>query len=433
LSYLQVNDTPMNEHYLHLLWRTKRLPMHLLRTIDNEELRILHVGFYNTASGPDFFNGRIELGGLQHSGNIEMHVRSSDWYAHGHQFDEAYNNVILHVVYEHDKLVFIEGIPIPTLELKQYIDEMHFRKTMEFANRETPVACAAQLDDCPPPVIWNQVEAALFRRLERKKAQLSDLAAAIGTDPRKVLFHAIAQAFGMKTNRLPFEELAHRIPFDRIIKSRRDQVESIVFGTSGLLQQPVKDTYQQELATEWNYQSKRLNVHAASAHSWHFKGCRPAGFPTLRLAQFAAFIERMDWSAEFWELPAKALKTTLEAALTAQPSDYWIAHYDFGKERAAKQAAGMGLSTAHVILINSVVPFLWWLSDFALVPAYREKAVELLELLPAEKNALLAGWKENGLFANSAAESQGLIELKNEFCNRKQCLNCKIGMQLLKR
>lgn len=423
----------MNEHYLHLLWRTKRLPMHLLKTIDNKAIRILHIGFYNTASGPDFFNGRIEIDGLQHSGNIEMHVRSSDWYAHGHQLDEAYNNVILHVVYEHDRLVFVEGIEIPTLELKQFIDEQHFRQTMAFANRQVAIPCAAQLAECPAPVIWNQVEAALFRRLGRKQQQLAELAAQVQSDPRKVLFHSIAKAFGMKTNRLPFEELAHRIPFERIIRAGRRPIESIVFGTSGLLQESTPDVYQQELATEWTYQSHRLSVHAANAHAWHFKGCRPSGFPTLRLAQFAAFIARMDWSDAFWELPAETLKNSIEAALTAPPSDYWGAHYHFGKARAVPASAAMSLSTAQVILINSVVPFLWWLSEITSLTVYREKAVALLELLPAENNAILAEWKEKGIRAKSAAESQGLIELKNEFCNRKQCLNCKIGMQLLKR
>lgn len=423
----------MNEHYLHLLWRTKRLPMHLLKTIDDKAIRILHIGFYNTASGPDFFNGRIEIDGLQHSGNIELHVKSSDWYVHGHQFDEAYNNVILHVVYEHDQLVFIEGIPIPTLELKQFIDERHFQQTMAFANREVPIPCAAQLQDCPAPVIWNQVEAALFRRLERKQQALTALAQQVQSDPRKVLFHSIAQAFGMKTNQLPFQELAHRIPFERIIKAGKRQIESIVFGTSGLLQESPPDPYQQELASEWHYQSRRLDVHASNACSWHFKGCRPSGFPTLRLAQFAAFIERMDWPDAFWELPAATLKIRIEESLTAQPSDYWMTHYHFGKTRAIPASAAMSLSTAQVVLVNSIVPFLGWLSEITTCATYREKAVELLELLPPENNAILANWKEKGIRAKSAAESQGLIELKNEFCNRKQCLNCKVGMHLLKR
>ncbi len=423
----------MNEQYLHLLWRTKRLPMHLLHTVDNLPVKILHIGFYNTASGPDFFNGRIELDGIQHSGNIEMHVKSSDWYAHGHQTDEAYNNVILHVVYEHDRMVFIEGIPIPTVELKPYIDLEHFRRTMDFTVQTSAIACRSQLKDCPSPIFWNQVEGAMLARLERKKLFVDQLAQQVGGDPRKVLFHLIAQAFGMKTNALPFQELAHRIPFERIIKAGKKQVESIVFGASGLITEIVpEDDFQQELAREWQFQSHKLQIHPSNAHSWHFKGCRPSGFPTLRLAQFAAFIERMNWSESFWELPASNIKAHLEEALTTMPSGYWTDHYHFGKKRQLRSSPAMSLASAQVVIVNSVVPFLWWLADVLAVPVFREKAQTLLELLPAEKNAILSEWKENGVSAKSAAESQGLIELKNEQCVRKQCLNCRVGVHLLR-
>ena len=423
----------MNEHYLHLLWRTKRLPLHLLETITGEPVRILHVGFYNTASGPDFFNGKIEIGGLIHIGNIEMHLKSSDWYAHNHHLDDAYNNVILHVVYEHDKLVFIEGVPIPTIELKEYIDEVHLQKTLGLTNAVAAIPCANQLPDCPAPVLWDQIEKALFRRIERKSKELSALGESLGNDPRKVLFHAIAGAFGMKTNQLPFQELAHRLPFERVIRAEQSQLEAIVFGTGGFLEDGAADTYQSQLRFDWFYQRARLSLHPANHHSWHFKGCRPSGFPTMRLAQFASFIQRMDWSEAFWELPAKEIKTVMETALVAEPSDYWKQHYHFGKEKQKRVSGAMSLTAAHVVIINSVVPFLWWLSEITANTVFRERAIELLEYLPAEKNVLLDHWKEKSVKPKSAAESQGLLELKNEFCNRKQCLNCKVGLYLLKK
>src|SRR3989338_4581671 len=227
----------MNEQYLHLLWRTKRLPMHLLHTTDNLPVKILHIGFYNTASGPDFFNGRIEL----------------------------------------------DGMPIPTVELKPYIDLEHFRRTLDFTIQTSSIPCRSQLKDCPAPIIWNQVEGAMLARLARKKLLVDQLAQQLGGDPRKVLFHLISQAFGMKTNALPFQELAHRIPFERIIKAGKKQVESIVFGASGLIgESHQEDDYQRELVQEWQFQAHRLQIHPSNAPSWHFKGCRPAGFPTLR-------------------------------------------------------------------------------------------------------------------------------------------------------
>lgn len=422
----------MNEHYLHLLWRTKRLPLHLLKTTNGEPVRILHVGFYNTASGPDFFNGKIEIGGLVHSGNIEMHLKSSDWYAHNHQLDEAYNNVILHVVYEHDKLVFIEGVPIPTVELKEYIDQVHLEKTMKLTTAAVPIPCANLLSGCPAPVLWDQIEKSLFRRIERKSQELTSLGAALNNDPRKVLFHAVASAFGMKTNQLPFQELAHRLPFERVIRAEKSQLEAIVFGTGGFLEQHAADNYQSKLKFDWFYQRARLSLHPANVRSWHFKGCRPAGFPTLRLAQFASFIQRMDWSEAFWELPAKDIRVEMETTLVAEPSDYWKAHYHFGKEKQKPASGAMSLAAAHVVIINGVVPFLWWLAEITSNAVFREKAIELLEYLPAEKNVLLDHWREKSIKPKSAAESQGLLELKNEFCNRKQCLNCKVGLHLLK-
>lgn len=422
----------MNEHYLHLLWRTKRLPVHLFRTTADLPLKICAFGYYNPASGPDFFNGQIELEGIRHSGNIEFHVRSSDWYSHGHHHDPAYDNVILHVVYEHDREVVIHGQQIPVLELKPFIDEAHYHHTLHMLRSPEEIVCARQLREVPPPVFWNQSEHMLLRRLERKAEELKLLAAQVAGDPHKVLFHIIAKAFGMKTNMLPFQELAQRVPFERLIKSSRKQVESIVFGTSGLLQERYPDDYRRALQEEWRFQAHRLQIVPAARHVWHYKGCRPAGFPTLRLAQFAAFIDRMDWSASFWELPAVEIRARLIEALTAEPSDYWKRHYDFGRPHEKPISAMMSKSTASVILMNSIVPFLWWLSGVTTLPVYRMKALELLEKLPAEDNVVLRNWKEIGIRAKSAAESQGLIELKNEFCNRKQCLHCRVGMQLLK-
>lgn len=423
----------MTEQYLHLLWRTKRLPMHLLKTTDGKPVRILHIGTYNTASGPDFFNGKIEIDGLVHSGNIEMHLKSSDWYAHGHQDDEAYNNVILHVVYEYDRLVFIEDIPVPTVELRELIDQEHLRRTVALTHAPTVIPCAGQLRDCPEPVIWNQVEQALFRRLERKSLELTLIAAQVQSDPRKVLFHAIAAAFGMRTNKLPFQELAHRLPLERLIRAGRLQVESMVFGVSGLLPEEQSDEFTLTLAREWKFQQSKYDLHSAQSHAWQFKGCRPPGFPTIRLAQFSAFVHRMDWTESFWELPVSVLRKQMEDLLMSEPNAYWKNHYHFTREKAVIGSGAMTRAAAQVVIINSVVPFLWWLSGFAGTNIYREKAVEVLELMAPEKNVLLDQWKKLELLPKSAAETQGLLELKNEFCDRRQCLQCRIGLSILKR
>lgn len=421
----------MNEHYLHFLWKTKRLPFHVLRTINDQEIRILHVGLYNTGSGPDFFNGQMELDGVIHTGNIELHIKSSDWYVHGHQYDAAYSNVILHVVYEHDRLVFVEGVPIPTIALKNHIDWAHFRQSMYFTHSSQLVPCASFLENCPAPIRWNQVELALIERLSRKSYELSVAFPSEVPHPKKVLFYALATAFGMKMNALPFKELAQRLPFERLIKCSKREKEALIFGVSGLINETTEDAFEQELRSEWLFQQNRLSIHPANRQIWQFKGCRPQGFPSLRLAQFASFTDRMDWSASFWELPVQELKAYILETLMAEPSDYWRTHYDFGKQKRTSSSGAMSKSTAHVILLNSIVPFLGWLSAVTFNGIYREKSLELLESLPPEKNLIIEQWSDLGMNARSAADTQGLLELNAQWCAKKSCLKCRIGQQVL--
>lgn len=421
----------MNEHYLHFLWKNKRLPLHRLRTIDGEKIEILHVGFYNPDSGPDFFNGQIRINEVKHSGNIEMHVKASDWNQHGHQHDPAYSNVILHVVYEHDQLIFIEGIPIPTVELKAFIDWKHYDWFNQYYQKNRgPIICEAFLNGLPQPVIWSQVEQALFQRMKRKANELQALFNDRKMSFREVLFHAFSKAFGMKVNQLPFQELAIGIPFEKFIRASRKQKLAIAFGVGGFLEESASVPYHEELKEEWFFQKYKLKLHAGSRVGWKFKGCRPGGFPTQRLAQFAAFVHEMDWTSSLWALPAKELLRILQENLLKPVDTYWNHHFDFGKEK--KAPSEMSIGTANTIIVNSVIPFLWWLTDCLSDEIYRNKAFELLELLPPEQNQKIAEWKQVGINPKNALESQGLIEMTNEFCSRKQCLSCQIGNQILK-
>ncbi|MCC6700230.1 MAG: DUF2851 family protein [Fluviicola sp.] len=421
----------MNENYLHLIWKTKRLPFHLLQTIDKKEVKILHVGIYNTASGPDFFNGQIEIDGVRHSGNIEMHIKSSDWYAHKHHEDRAYDNVILHVVYEHDQLVFIEGIEIPTIELKEHIDWAHYKQVHQFSESKSLVHCASSLNDCPPPIFWNQVEVALLDRLNRKAQELHESQNEVAPNPKEVLFQALAKSFGCKTNALPFMELSQRLPFERFMKCSLPEKQALVFGTAGFLEQQPSDDYQLQLTNEWRFQRARLSIQAAKKESWKFKGCRPPGFPTIRLAQFANFIHRMDWSEAFWELPTRQLLDAMYSALLAPIDAYWLNHVNFGIAKKDKVSTAMSKATAQLIIVNSIVPFLFWLSKRLANSAYREKGLEILEMLPAEKNVRLDYWKQLGIEAKSAADAQGLLELLSQWCEKKLCLKCRVGQHTL--
>ena len=421
----------MNENYLHFLWKNKRLPFNNLTTIDGKKLEILHVGIHNLDSGPDFFNGQIILDEIRHSGNIEMHMKSSDWNAHGHQFDPAYSNVILHVVYEHDQLIFIEGIPIPTVELKHVIDWEHFNWFSSYYKRTATILCEPFLKEIANVFVLNQIEQAFFQRMDRKKMELEHLYQGGKMSFKEVLFHTISKAFGMKVNQLPFQELAVGIPFDKFMKANQKQKMAITFGVAGFLNEDKAIAYYEELKEEWNFQRYKLKLESRNGHSWKFKGCRPGGFPTQRLAQFATFVHEMNWDSEIWYLPAKELLLMLQTQLMKPAHEYWMDHFDFGKEK--KTTATLSIATANTIIINSIVPFLWWLSDCLSDDSYRNKAFEILGLLPPEKNEKINAWRYAGVKPANALESQGLIELANEFCLKKKCLECGIGNNVLKR
>ncbi|TSJ45643.1 DUF2851 family protein [Fluviicola chungangensis] len=421
----------MNENYLHFLWKNKRLPFHYLQTVDGKKIEILHVGIHNLDSGPDFFNGRILLNEITHSGNIEIHVKSSDWNLHGHQFDKAYSNVILHVVYEHDQLIFVEGIPLPTVELKQVIDWDHFHWFSSYYKGTNTILCEPFLEGIAGTFVVNQVERAFFQRMERKMMELEKVCQSRKLSFKEVLFHAISKAFGMKVNQLPFQELAVGIPFEKFMKASQKQKMAIAFGAGGFLNESKASTYHEELKQEWDFQRYKLKLEAQNKHSWKFKGCRPGGFPTQRLAQFATFIHEMNWDSDSWYLPANELLLMLQTRLMKPTHEYWIAHFDFGKEKKAPST--MSLATANTIIINSIVPFLWWLSYRLSDDSYRNKAFEILTLLPPEKNEKINTWKRMGINPANGLESQGLIELTNEFCSKKACLKCVIGNAVLKR
>lgn len=419
----------MNENYLHFLWKNKRLPFNKLTTVDGKKLEILHVGIHNLDSGPDFFNGQMILDEIRHSGNIEMHVKSSDWNLHGHQLDPAYSNVILHVVYEHDQLIFIEGIPIPTIELKHVIDWEHFEWFSGYYKRKTTILCEPFLKEIAKVFVLNQIERAFFQRMDRKTAELESLYQDGKASFKEVLFHAISKAFGMKVNQLPFQELAVGIPFDKFIKANQKQKMAIAFGVGGFLNEDKAIAYHEELKKEWDFQRYKLKLESRNGYSWKFKGCRPGGFPTQRLAQFATFVHEMNWDSNNWSLPAKDLLLMLQTQLMKPAHEYWMSHFDFGKEK--KTTSTLSIATANTIIINSIVPFLWWLSYRLSDDSYRNKAFEMLALLPPEKNEKINTWKNAGIKPVNALESQGLIELSNEFCLKKKCLECVIGNVVL--
>lgn len=405
----------MNEHYLQQIWNLKRLPFHLLETTDGRKLEILSTGFWNHQSGPDFFAGKILIDGIVLHGNIEIHVKASDWLKHGHQYDSAYDNVILHVVYEADLPITLHGEIIPTVCLKPFIDWKHFKLNQQALNR-SPLTCVSTLPNVPAVFFWGEVEKCAWSRIERKSQQFTR--AELITDFKEQLFRFLAISFGMKINNLAFEELAHRIPLKYFLKAKTKQKVAICLGVSGLMDKYPSHTNQ--FNSEWQFQATRLNLHSMQASAWKTKGHRPQGFPDKRLIQFAYFIDNMDWSADFWNNEPRTILHLLQQHLMKRV------------RIESMEIAGMSRATANVVIANSVVPFLWWLAVWKKEAVFKEKAFSILELLPAESNEIISIWKENQRVPENALESQGLLELFHTKCQKKECLNCTVGKIILK-
>lgn len=421
----------MKEEYLHYLWKLKRLPLEILKTTDQQPIEIIDTGWLNSDTGPDFFNGKVRLNNMTWSGNIELHIYSSDWYKHKHHKDRAYDNVILHVVYEYDKPVYIGGKEIPTLELKKYIDLDHFSKYDALFRFNSFIPCESffEVDQL---AIKQQIDVSLFHRLERKSNELFVAKEdRLLLDRRHVLMTSTFAAFGMRVNRLPFEELAQRIPLSVLLKESWDytRIEALVFGLSGLLDTDVSDNFVDQLKSEWLHLKSKYALEEMSAASWKFGGVRPYNFPTIRIAQIIHFLSKWDFS-DLTGLNAREIYQQYSQFLDGHASPYWRKHLRFGvKAKISNQLVTDKMRD--LIIINGVVPYLIYLKHYYNDFQAGDVAMDLLDLVPAENNVIIKNWKKMGVEVDSAADSQGLIELKTQFCDLNRCLNCKIGHKLI--
>ena len=391
----------MNENYLHFLWKTKRLPFHIIKTCCNQEIIIKHVGFHNThESGPDFLNGKIMIDGLEWCGNIELHVKSSDWYLHKHQYDLAYNNVILHVVYENDRDVIINGSKVPTIELKPFIDWNHFDCFQRFGAGHDKINCAKSLPMVNRIYIESMIERAIVDRLNRKVFFLyhNELA----SEPQQVLYLLLARAFGGKVNQLPFEEMTNRLPISLLKRMSYREQYDVLIATSNVFDRNDSSIKENRVARE----------------AWKRKGLRPPSFPEIRVKQFSELVRYFDFNLIHF------MKSTTDL------NDIFDALFNEVSKKLTKEFH-FSCSFVDLIKINCLVPFLWWYGEYLSDSSLKEKSLELLQLISAEKNTIVTEWTKLGISPKTAYESQALIELFNEHCSKNKCLSCEIGVKVL--
>lgn len=422
----------MKEELLHYAWRMRRFNANNLKTTDGQDIEILQPGQLNTHAGPDFLNARLRIGDTIWAGNVEMHLRSSDWLQHGHQSDAAYDNVILHVVYEEDTAVYrMNGTDIPCLEMKQRISRRLAAHYQRLIQSEQWVPCANTIEQVNELTrnLWLDRMAA--ERLEVRANKIQDQLLRNKEGWEETFYQFMARSLGGRVNAEPMQMLAERTPLLLLYKYRHSlfQVEALLFGQSGLLNGAFEDEYPQRLKQEYQFLKQKHGLAPLPPQTWKYLRLRPANFPTIRIAQLATMIyQQAGW---FSKAMAAYDLTELNNLFAIKLSNYWWDHYTFDKA-SQRQAKALGVQTVRSIIINTVVPMLFLYGTRKGDPRLRDKGLDLLEKLPAEQNKIVREWKKHGMKAAAAYHTQALLHLKQQYCTPRRCLECAIGNALLK-
>ena len=421
----------MQEEFLHYLWVNKKLPFTQLKTQHNEDLEINHFGQFLQNAGPDIFNAQIVINQQKWAGNIEIHIKSSDWYAHHHEKDSNYDNIILHVVWEYDAPIFRrDNSEIPTLELRNYVSPIETKAYKSLLTKKTWINCENQIATVDSFIWKNWLESLFINRLERKAAQNETRLQQTNSDWEAVFFELLAKNFGLNTNGSCFLQLAQSIPYAIIRKERSNAkyLEALFFGKLNLLEEDLDDTYYLELQANWEFLKIKYHIHEEFGLQPQFFKLRPDNFPTIRLSQLVQLLVKIP---NLCTLVLQAnTYAEMKQVLKSETSEYWRSHYNFSKSSPTKIKV-LSNSFIDLLLINTVLPFKFCY-DSHQGKSNAEQLMKLLEDIPPENNTVLDKFSEFKVTVSNAFESQSLLELKNEYCVKNKCLNCAVGLQLLK-
>ena len=421
----------MNEEFLHYLWQYY-LPGKTLTGSRKEQITILHPGQHNHDSGPDFFNGKVKVDDTLWAGNIEIHLKASDWFRHGHHHDPHYDSIILHVVYEDDKIVSRKsGEPLPTLELKGKFDEKLFETYRGFLLSKQWIPCQKTITRAGHFQILSWLHRLAIERLEQKAKEIEKMLHESKHDFREIFYRKLLQNYGFKTNAEAFGQLSRSLPFAILAKHKDHllQIEALLFGQAGMLQENFGEDYPRQLQAEYLFLSQKYNLNPIQPEAWRFMRMHPPNFPTIRIAQFARLFYRS--TALLQKMLEADRLNDVVSLLQTEATGYWKTHYRFGKAGPSR-AKKMGKSSLHLILINTIIPFVFVYGRQTNRQQLCDKAVGWLSLLPPEKNAITRHFSTLGIKPENAMQSQALIQMKTFYCDNRQCLHCGIGHQLLK-
>lgn len=429
------------EQLLHYVWKHRLLPARPLATTDGRPIEVIDPGLHNRNSGPDFFNAKVKIGQTLWVGNVEIHDKSSDWFLHGHDHDVAYDNVVLHVAGIIDcDVTNTLGHFIPQMQIdvpQQVIDNYE-----ELLRTDQYPPCYRIIPQLAPITIHAWMAALQTERLEQKTEAIAERARRLGGSWEDAYFMTLARNYGFGINGDSFEEWAAHIPLSAVGHHRDDlfQVEAIFMGQAGLLtpesipqryrDEAVADPYFQRLSKEYTYLAHKFSLQPMDHHRWRFLRLRPQNFPYIRLSQLACLYHERKTSLS--QLTDCKTVAELQNMMGTHVSDYWKTHYTFGQE-SGSNTKHLSPFSINLLLINTCIPMLFAYGRHTAKEEYCDRAFDLLEQLRAESNHIIRMWNECGLKVKTAGDSQALIQLKKEYCDRKDCLRCRIGYEYLRR
>lgn len=419
----------MKEEFLQYIWANSLYRNDELVTYNGMPIRILDAGQLNRDAGPDFFNARIRMGEIILAGNVEIHLRSSDWYRHGHHLDAAYDNVILSVVKDHDIRIYnSEGTEVECIVL-DYVESL-YNEYLFMRNMLRHPGCYRRLDLLDDAWFYRTLQSLAIERLQRKVNDIRQMLEQTSGDWGECFYRLLCKYWSANVNSEIFYQLALHLPYRLLLRyaDRLVSVEALLFGCAGLLENPLNDNYRIELKKEYVYLSKKHKLWTMPSDRWKFMRIRPEAFPTVRIALLAGLICR------FGNLLSYILEATeLETAIglfNVRASAYWDTHYLFGTESSSR-VKKLGRDAQKILFINAVVPFMFIYGTERGEDKFRERALRWLEKIEAEKNYIVRSWEKCGFVFESALQTQALIQLRKEYCDRHLCLRCRIGRQIL--
>lgn len=423
----------MSEDFLYYIWQYKLFSKKQLFTTNQQEIRIKKAGVHNKNEGPDFLNAHLEIENQLWVGNVEMHIKSSDWYLHKHEEDTNYDAVILHVVWEYDADIYMKNNqPLPTFMVKDFVNKSVLENYNKlFYQNQKFIFCENQIENVDAFLIDNWIERLYFERLEEKSIFIKELLKKSNADFEAVLFQLLAKNFGLKVNGDAFLQLSKSIDFSVVRKVRFDenQLTALFFGQAGFLEEEIEENYHQQLKEEYQYLKHKHHLQSISKNIFQFFRMRPHNFPTIRIAQLASLF--FTHQNLFSQLMSINKKEDFYELFSIKVNEFWQTHYTFEKE-SKKSPKKLTKSFIDLVLINTIIPLKFvYLKSRGEVD--EQEFLFLIKQISSEKNSIISKFSELKIKSKNAMESQAFLELKNNYCTKKRCLQCAIGNSLLRK